>query len=108
MSHLALTKLDVARGQGPIRLCVGYRVGGRVQPELPVDLVGEEAALEPVYETMPGWDEDLSNVRHLEDLPRAARAYIDTVSDLLGTTFALVSVGPERGQTITLHDPFAR
>jgi adenylosuccinate synthase len=101
---LALTKLDIARGRGPIRVCVGYRVGGQIVDELP-DIGSRQGAV-PVYEEHPGWDEEMRHVRSLEDLPSAARTYIAVLERSIGVPFELVSVGPERTETIILTSTF--
>ena len=106
ISSLALTKLDVGRGQGPIKLCVAYELDGEELDELPLD-PEDLARAKPRYITLQGWDDDLCGVRSLEDLPEPARAYLDTLEQLTGVPFALVSIGPERSQTISLSDPFA-
>jgi adenylosuccinate synthase len=108
MDSLAVTKLDVARGRGPIEVCVAYRVDGVEHDELPVDHIARPGArIEPVYRTLDGWDEDTRGCRHRDDLPAPARAYLRTLEHEVGVGFALVSVGPDRGDTMALDDPFA-
>jgi adenylosuccinate synthase len=68
--------------------------------------LGELARAEPVYETAPGWQEPLSGVRRVEDLPDAARRYVEHVEALVGVPVDLVSVGPGRDETIVRSDPF--
>lgn len=103
ISAFALTKLDVLSGRGPIRVCVGYKVGGQVVSELPRVFAD---AKEPVFEEFSGWDEDITGARSLDDLPSAARDYVAALESLTGATFCLVSVGPDRNQTIILRDQF--
>jgi len=105
MSGLALTKLDVLSGIRPLSLCVGYRVRGEVVDELPLD-PDDLAAAEPVYETMDGWSEAITDVRELDDLPVGARRYLTRMQDLTGIPLYLVSVGPSRAETIVLKNPF--
>ena len=104
LDALALTKLDVLTGLPEIKVCTAYRdAGGHDQP-FPRD---DGAGLTPVYETLPGWEEPLEEARTLADLPRAARAYVEFIAAKVECPIELVSVGPGRGQTIVLTDPFA-
>jgi adenylosuccinate synthase len=105
IAGLALTKLDVLSGMGPVKLCVGYRVDGVVRDELPAELLDLERA-EPVYEELEGWSESLRELRDHEALPTAARRYIARIEQLTEVPFALVSVGPARAETIMLKNPF--
>ncbi len=105
IAGLALTKLDVLSGMGPVKLCVGYRVDGVVRDELPAELRDLERAT-PVYEELEGWSESLRELRDLDALPAAARRYIGRIEQLTGVPFALVSVGPARAETIVLKNPF--
>lgn len=99
LSGLAVTKLDVLSGLEKVYMATAYRCRGEEIEELPVDLtmLGE---CEPIYQALPGWQEDISGARHLEDLPIAARAYLQAVEETVGGRIALISVGPERSQTI--------
>jgi adenylosuccinate synthase len=103
---LALTKLDTLTGLDPIRICTGYRVGGRVLTEFPSDLRALEKTV-PVYEDLPGWSQKIQAARQLRDLPRATLRYLKRLESLLGAPFAFVSVGPQRDETIVLQNPFA-
>ncbi len=101
LSGLALTKLDVLSQFDTLPVCVAYRLGGEVIEEFPQ--VGRDfAACEPVYVELPGWQRDISGARRLEDLPLQARDYLDFISGKAGVPVSLVSVGPERHQTILL------
>ncbi|QLA21410.1 adenylosuccinate synthase [Desulfolutivibrio sulfoxidireducens] len=98
-TEIALTKLDVLSGLFEVKLCIGYRSKGRVHEYPPQ----EENALEhvePLYETMPGWEEDISGITAWKDLPLAAREYVSRIEQALGTRCSLLSVGPDRRQTI--------
>jgi adenylosuccinate synthase len=103
LSSLALTKLDILSGQGPIKVCVGYRVDGEVVAELPRR---EEQGLDPVYKEFAGWDEDISGARSVDELPPNARDYVAALEAMTGVPFCLLSVGPERKQTIILLEQF--
>lgn len=98
VSSIMVNKLDILSGLAEVRLCTGYLVDGR-PARWPLPLAELERA-EPVYATFPGWEEDLTGVRRMEDLPSAAAAYVDALEEAAGVPITLVSVGPERTQTI--------
>jgi adenylosuccinate synthase len=98
-TEIALTKLDVLSGLFEIKICIGYRYKGAVH-EYPPQEEGALEHVEPIYETMPGWDEDLSGITAWEDLPLAAREYVSRIEQSLKTTCSIISVGPDRRQTI--------
>jgi adenylosuccinate synthase len=100
---IALTKLDVLDTLDEIPICVGYRYQGRVFRELPADLRGLAEA-EPVYETLPGWKRDTVGTLSYDQLPDAARRYVERIEDLLETEIAMISTGPRREETIVRRD----
>lgn len=106
MTGLAVTKLDVLANMGEVKACIGYELDGKRLDEPPID-AEEIARAQPIYETFAGWGTIASDVRTLDDLPRNARAYVEAMAQLAGAPLALVSVGPERNQTIRLAEPFA-
>ncbi len=106
MDGLALTKLDVLGGRGPVEVCVSYRLDGRETDELPVD-ADDVARLEPVFARYDGWDAIDPGVQSLDDLPLTARTYISSLESLIGVPFVLVSVGADRDATVEISDPFA-
>jgi len=99
INELAVTKLDVLSGLERIQLCTAYRRDGKILTDLPFG-PADLSPYEPVYEQLPGWNEDLTRVRRWADLPLAAREYIQAISDLAGVPVRLVSVGPERSQLV--------
>ena len=103
VTDLALTKLDVLDGLDEIKICVGYRYGDEELTEFPASLNRMEGC-EPIYETLPGWKEDITGCGSYEDLPEKAKAYIARVEDLTGAPVSIVAVGPERHQTIVRKD----
>jgi adenylosuccinate synthase len=103
VSSMMLNKLDILSGLPEIRLATAYRVDGSAV-RWPLTLAQLERA-EPVYESFEGWDADLSGMRRMDELPRAAAAYVDAIEELAGAPVALVSVGPERTQTIVREAP---
>ncbi len=100
---LAVTKLDVLTGLDEIQVCVGYEIDGREVKGVPVH--GLER-VKPIYRSLPGWSEQITEARSLDDLPANARAYLDEISRLTGCPVCLVSVGPGREQTIVVTNPF--
>ena len=102
---IALTKLDVLDGLDEIKVCVGYKLGAKTLDYLPADAV-EQAAIEPVYETIPGWSESTRGARSWAELPANAIKYVRRVEELIGASVALLSTSPERDDTILVRDPF--
>jgi adenylosuccinate synthase len=101
LNELALTKLDILTGLDPLRICIAYRKGDQTYADLPFG-PGELQGFEPIYEELPGWQEDLRPKRSWEDLPRRARAYILRIEELSGVPIRMVSVGPEREQVVEI------
>jgi adenylosuccinate synthase len=106
MQSLALTKLDVLAGMPDVQVCVAYKLDGRELDEPPTD-PDDLSRAEPVYARLAGWSSLPSTARDVTDLPGSARAYVETIQQMAGVPFCLVSVGPDRSETIRLHDPFA-
>jgi adenylosuccinate synthase len=103
---VALTKLDVLDGLASIRIAVGYRLGNASLDYFPADAT-QQAAVQPVYEEMEGWQESTRGARSWNDLPAQAVKYVRHVEELIGAPVALMSTSPEREDTILVHDPFA-
>lgn len=101
LSSLVLTKLDVLSQFETLKVCVAYRKGEEVIKDFP-PLFEVFSACEPVYEELPGWGTDISGVSRLEDLPVEARDYLQFIQEKAGIPIKLVSVGPERQQSIFL------
>jgi adenylosuccinate synthase len=106
VTGIALTKLDVLDGLDEIRICTGYRLNGATLDHLPA-FAGDQAAVEPVYETMPGWPDSTAGARSWAKLPAQAIKYIRRIEELINCPVALVSTSPEREDTILVRDPFA-
>jgi adenylosuccinate synthase len=98
-TELALTKLDVLTGIDPIKICVGYDLNDE-KIGYPPEGTGQLAKCKPIYEDMPGWNEDITGILEYEDLPENARAYVEGLEDLLGVDISAISVGPAREQTL--------
>ena len=105
LTGLAITKLDVLSGQSQIKMATAYELGGRQIHCMPSN-IKEAAAVSPVYETMAGWPNDLSGIRALADLPQAAQDYLKRIEDFTGVPVQIVSVGPDRAETLLLQNPF--
>lgn len=109
LTELALTKMDVLSGVDPVRICVAYcnkdlpDSDSNIIHDLPLG-PGHLAPYEPVYEELPGWSQDLRDVKRWEDLPSQARDYILRIEELCGVPVRLVSVGPEREQIIEIAE----
>ena len=101
LTELVLTKLDVLSGLAEIPVCVAYDIDGQTTTYLPPDQT-QLARCRPIYETLPGWDEDVTQARTLADLPVNARRYIEFISNALQTPVSYVSVGPARKQVVTI------
>jgi adenylosuccinate synthase len=97
-TELAVTKLDVLSGLDELKICVAYDYRGQRMLYPPQEENGM-AHVTPVYETLPGWKEDISAIATWEDLPLNARKYLERMEELSGVPVGLVSVGPDRRQT---------
>ncbi len=105
ITGIALTKLDVLDGLKEIRICTGYRLDGRYIDYFPASQ-GAQARVEPVYETLEGWEGSTVGARSWNDLPAQAVKYVRHVEELIGAPVALLSTSPERDDTILVTDPF--
>lgn len=99
---LAMMMLDVLSRLPEVRICVAYELNGQRIDRFPSH-VDDLRLVQPVYETMPGWETDVSQVRRIEDMPDGARRYLDRVAELIGRPVDVVSVGPDREQTIFVN-----
>ncbi len=98
-TDLFLTKLDVLSGFDELKIAVAYEIDGR-RLEYPPSMLHDLARAKPIYETLPGWQEDISGIRDMADLPAAARSYVQRIGEICDTLVRAVSVGPERDQVI--------
>lgn len=102
-TDIVLTKLDVLTGIDEVPICTGYDVDGVIHREMPMTQTEFHHAV-PVYETLPGWTEDLSEARTFEELPENAQAYVRRLEELAGCRISAIGVGPDRADTIVVHD----
>jgi adenylosuccinate synthase len=105
LDALALTKLDVLDGLDSVQICTAYRINGRTVTEFPASL--SPGSYEPVYETLPGWQEPTRGARDFDELPIEARQYVARLEEVSGVTCAIVSTGSDRDETIVRHDTVA-
>ncbi len=99
VDELAVMLLDVLGGLDELKICSAYEIDGRRTTQFPSQ-IGDLEKVVPVYETLPGWQEELDAVRSEHDLPTNARRYVDRIAELLDRPVSIVSVGPDRAQTI--------
>ena len=102
-SSVALTKLDVLDELDEIKVCTGYKLDGKVCESLPA-VSQDLRRIEPIYATMPGWKSSTVGTTEMSALPANARRYVEFLSEQIGVEIGLVSTGPERSQTIIVHD----
>lgn len=102
VTDFVLTKLDVLTGIEQIPVCVAYEVDGARLDDMPVNQTDFHHA-KPVYEFFPGWTEDISGARTLENLPKNAQSYVQALEEMSGARISVVGVGPEREQAVVLH-----
>ena len=105
VTGLALTKLDVLDGFEELKICTAYRLGDQVLDYLPATAAAQ-SAVEPIYETMPGWSQSTRGARSWNDLPAEAVKYVRRLEELTGKPAALVSTSPQREDVILMRDPF--
>jgi adenylosuccinate synthase len=105
LTGLAITKLDVLSTLNPLKICVAYEVDGVRRDSMP-GTIKELERCRPVFEELPGWPEDIRGARKLADLPAVTRAYLKRVEELVGVPIQIVSVGPDREETIVIANPF--
>ena len=98
-----ITKLDVLDTFPTIKICTAYNLRGQIIHSLPA-ILSDLAACEPIYEEVEGWQTSTTGIYNYDDLPRAAKAYLKRLGELLETPIAMISVGPERGKTIEVLD----
>ncbi len=99
ITQIALTLLDVLSGLDHVRICTGYKLNGARLEYFRADM-DTLAEVEPVYETLPGWKQDISNARRWDDLPHEAKQYVKRLETLAGAPIKMVSVGAERTATL--------
>jgi len=97
ITRLFMTKADVMSGFDKISICTSYKIDGKECQEIPY---GIDSVIEPVYTELPGWKENISGIREYSKLPVSLRNYIEFVEKNTGVPITIVSVGPDREETI--------
>ena len=105
LNSLAITKLDVLTGLEKLQVCIGYELESEQINHRPTSLK-KMALCVPIYKEMPGWQEDISQARSMDQLPSTALDYLKTIEEITGIPMSIVSVGPGREETIMVQDPF--
>jgi len=101
IERVAITKLDVLSNLDEIKVCVAYKLGGKIIESFPTSVTQLER-VEPIYETLPGWKTDIAQIKRYEDLPSETKNYLSFISEHSGFEISIISVGPKRSQTIEL------
>jgi adenylosuccinate synthase len=105
ITGIALTKLDVLDGLAELKICIGYKLDGKIVKRLPAG-AANQANVEPIYESMPGWQGSTRGARSWADLPAEAVKYVRHIEELIGCPVSMVSTSPEREDVILMRDPF--
>ncbi|WDN87281.1 adenylosuccinate synthase [Desulfosarcina sp. BuS5] len=105
LTGLVITKLDVLGGLKSLKICTGYECEGRIINDFPSD-IKKLGLCKPVYESLPGWEENISGITQLAELPGNAKKYIKRIEELAETPAQIISVGPGRDETIMVNNPF--
>jgi adenylosuccinate synthase len=102
VDSICVMLLDVLSGFDELQICTAYEINGQRTNVFPSH-VDDIRQVKPIYESIPGWQEDITAARTMDDLPAAARDYIDRIAELVGLSVEMVSVGPDRNQTIPVR-----
>ena len=107
LTQMAITKIDVFNDFDELKVCNAYKDtrNGKIYKDYPTNIVMHKY-LEPVYETFKGWKTDISGIKEMDKLPENAKIYLKKLEELVGIPIKIVSVGPDRDQTIILENPF--
>ena len=103
LDYLAITRLDILDQMPKIKMCVGYKIGDEVLKRIPASL-NVLAKVEPIFEEFDGWMSDISGIREYDKLPENAKKYLERIAEVSGVELGIVSVGPNREQTIVLKE----
>jgi adenylosuccinate synthase len=105
LTGLAVTKLDVLGGLDTLKICTGYQYKDEILTDFPASLK-VLADCKPIYETLPGWSEDISGIKDMKDMPEPVTSYLKQIEELTETPIHIVSVGADRNETILKRNPF--
>jgi adenylosuccinate synthase len=104
---LCVMLMDVLSGLDEIKICTAYEIDGKRTNVYPSH-VDDLRRVKPIYESVPGWKEEIDQVKSYDELPAAAHAYLDRIAELVGCPVDVVSVGPGREQTIVINESLTR
>ena len=107
LTGFAITKLDVLSGQKKVKMATSYELNGKPVHVMPSN-IKDAAAVKPVYEEREGWTEEICTIRRYDDLPQNAKDYVRWIEDYTGVEANIVSVGPDRNETLLLKNPFEK
>ncbi|MEI6856976.1 adenylosuccinate synthase [Psychrilyobacter sp.] len=99
LTDVVVTKIDVLSGMDELKICTGYEIDGKVWTTIPAAIELTEKAT-PIYETLPGWSEDITGMREYDELPENCKKYIARMEEIIGCEITMISVGPDRSQNI--------
>jgi adenylosuccinate synthase len=105
VTGLCITKLDVLDTLETVKIAVGYRTNGHEFATPPLDTMVLNQC-EPIYEELPGWQTSTLGIQHMDQLPKNALRYLQRIEELTGISIDMISVGPDRNETIVLRHPF--
>ncbi len=103
LTDIVITKIDVLSELDEIQVCVGYEIDGNIVHHMPSSLTDIEKA-KPIYKSLAGWKQDITNIREFDQLPENCKRYIQIIEEISGVRVSMVSVGPERNHNIYIHD----
>ncbi|WP_270757533.1 adenylosuccinate synthase [Longicatena caecimuris] len=103
LTDLVITKLDILSGFDKIKMCVAYEIDGQRYDYIPSNIEDLQKA-KPIYEIFDGWNEDIANISHYDELPENAKIYLRRIEELCHTKISMISVGPERNSNIIVHE----
>lgn len=107
ITDFAITKLDVLSGQPTIKMATSYQIQGNNLHAMPAN-IKDAAAAQPVYEDISGWQAEINEIRDFDQLPQEAKDYLKRIEDFTGIPASIVSVGPDREETLLLRNPFEK
>lgn len=107
ITDFAITKLDVLSGQPTLKMATAYDLNGRKLHAMPAN-IKDAAAVTPTYEDIPGWQSEIDHIRDYNQLPQEARDYLKRIEDFTGVPASIISVGPDRAETLLLRNPFEK
>ena len=106
LTGIAIMLLDVLSGLKSLKICTAYDLDGKIIKTVPASL-SDYNKCKPIYEELPGWDEDITEVKKFSELPLAAQNYLKRIEELTGLDIVIFSVGPDEKQTVIRRDVFA-